>query len=642
MIYRADIDGLRTIAIIPVILFHAKVPYLTGGFVGVDVFFAISGFLITSIIYPQVIEQRFSFFDFYAKRARRLLPAGFAVIFFSIILTAFLFPPDKFTVVVNSAISSFLFVSNMFFWQTSGYFNPVLEIQPLLHTWSLGVEEQFYFVFPIFLAIIAAFSFLRKFLVWFTAMACLISLTIAVVYAPSSTSYVGFYVLPARFYEMGLGALLAIVLINAPVHVINYLHKRLLLREIGLLMIVVAIFTFNASMSFPSFYALLPVIGSLLIIVDHSRRGMLYQFLISSPIVFIGLISYSLYLWHWPLWVGVSWLFEMESAVNILLYLGLTFAVAYISWRFIENPFRQAHNYKKLRLRITAIFSVVVLSLTVGFFAINGNQSVLPITKEKFSMYENALISEPFRDKCTDTKRNNGEYAICELVSHEQPKYRILLWGDSHASALMSSLVNFNLPYSIDAFNTSGCPPLFGIQRKNANDCLMHNEYMKEYLQNNPKQYDLILAVGAWDNYIELDLLSTDSTQDSTQATRDAVLQSETFFEELELPYLYMAQMPKQAHHVPDFFFKNYNSDDVLSSSYLQHQLKVERFIAFFRHPSVVLDFSSALCNKERCMAYDNEMIYYKDAHHISVQFAENLTPLIKSAIHTKLDKKGE
>jgi peptidoglycan/LPS O-acetylase OafA/YrhL len=229
MKYRSDIDGLRAIAVLLVILFHAKTGLFSGGYIGVDVFFAISGFLITSIIYTKILAGNFSFINFYKRRAKRLLPASLFMTLVTLFVFAAMYPPDVFKTLSESAIASVLFFSNLYFWQTSGYFSPNVEIQPLLHTWSLSVEEQFYFLFPLALFSLLMLKLSLRALLSLIAVSCLVSLVLAVIYAPNSLSFIGFYILPTRFYEMGLGALLAIYIINRPDAFQGYKY----LREIG-------------------------------------------------------------------------------------------------------------------------------------------------------------------------------------------------------------------------------------------------------------------------------------------------------------------------------------------------------------------------------------------------------------------------
>lgn len=632
MKYRADIDGLRSIAIIPVILFHAKLDWIRGGYVGVDVFFAISGFLITSIIYPKIIAQQFSFTDFYLRRARRLLPAGYTVVLFSVLSLAFVYPPDQFSILIHSAVSSILFVSNIFFWQTSGYFSPSLELQPLLHTWSLSVEEQFYFLFPAFLVIAVFFRAVQKFIIPIIILACLISLALSVKYAPNSMSFVGFYVLPTRFYEMGLGALLAILMCHGLLNP----TRRLYLREIGIILITLAVFSYNSKLAFPSYYALLPVLGTLLVIADKSQDGVCHHLLCSKPVVFVGLISYSLYLWHWPLLVIINWYWDIESPVMLIAYFALTFLFAYLSYQFIERPFRNPQTYSKPIMRNTANASVIVFIASISYFTVYKNDEVINLPSDALAIYKVGIQNEPYRDECTDVKRLKGYYEICQLHQSHNAKYKILLWGDSHASALMSALVEFSEEINVDAFNTSGCPSLVGIHRKRNQDCYKHNEFIKEYLQSNPKEYDLVLNVSAWNNYIDLDLLEIDGEQNTERALGQGIKLTESFYEQTGIRSLFIAQFPKQETHIPEHYFRAYEDADITSIERESHDIKTQHFRDYFKN-SWVIDFDDSFCDDKKCYGYNKDHLYYQDAHHISVRHAQIIAKQLESEIIRQL-----
>lgn len=614
MTYRPDIDGLRAIAVILVILFHSKISSVPGGYVGVDVFFAISGFLITSIIYRKMQKKQFSFKDFYLRRARRLLPASMFMTLATVLTFATFYPPDLFKVVAESALSSLLFSSNLYFWQQSGYFSASLELQPLLHTWSLSVEEQFYFLFPLGLFILLLLKVNQAGLTLAVAAACILSLILAITYAPNQLSFIGFYVLPTRFYEMGLGALMAIALAHHP----KFGARMKYLREIGMVCILFSVLTFDKHLTFPSYYALLPVIGSLLIIFDGNKSGFIYSLLTSRPAVFFGLISYSLYLWHWPIWVLFNWWFSTDDMVVKVGYYLLVFAVSILSYYIVERPLREPSFYKSLSRRYMAALFALVTFAAFTTLILFSNRPFLPLNEQQFEVYTKAQQKEPLRDECTDTKRLKGYYSICTIKAPENASYKILIWGDSHASALMSALVKFSDKFAIHAMNTSGCPSLMNIRRKRDSDCHLHNDYMKEYLEQNKEKYDLIINVSAWNNYTEFKLFETDTTQ--VDALHQGIAETIEFYADNEIRYMFFQQIPKQEFDVPLHYFRQQFGIIDPETSLKRHEFdKIEaRFKDLFPNEKVFISLTDNLCNKSYCEWKLDNILLYQDNHHLS------------------------
>lgn len=295
--YRPDIDGLRAVAVLAVVLFHAGISSISGGFVGVDVFFVISGFLITTIIVKEIRRGDFSLTVFYERRIRRILPAFFVVMLFSAVVAYSLLLPQDFENFGKSLVAASLSVSNLLFWRESGYFDSTAELKPLLHTWSLGVEEQFYLFFPLLLMFIARF-FKQRWTLWIVliAFSSLLLSAWGAKHQPSAT----FYLLPTRAWELALGGLLAMGGVP-PIHQRFWREIEALL---GLGLIVWGISALTPESSFPGLNALYPCLGAALVIhAGSSGPSMVGNVLSWRPLVLIGLISYSLYLWHWPLLV---------------------------------------------------------------------------------------------------------------------------------------------------------------------------------------------------------------------------------------------------------------------------------------------------------------------------------------------------
>ena len=634
MTYISDIDGLRCLAVMSVIFFHSGFEFIPGGFIGVDIFFALSGFLITSIIYPNILQKTFSFSNFYKRRARRLLPASMAMTFITVLTFSLFYPPDLFAIVADSALASLAFISNIYFWQTTGYFSPSLGFQPLLHTWSLSVEEQFYFIFPLTLFILCSVTIFRKSVFTLLSIACGLSLLLAVIYAPTNLSFIGFYVLPTRFYEMGLGALLAILLCHNP----NIFKTTKLFRECGLFMIVLSLFFYTKKLSFPSFYPLLPIIGTLLIIADNRQKGLIFKFFTFKPFVWIGLLSYSLYLWHWPLWVALKWFVSEPSSGIVFIYFITLFIVSSLSYYFIENPMRKASFYSG-RMKPSLVLGVLLsASSAVLFVSIYSNANLINKPKPEILIYQSALINEPYRSECTDTKRLKGKYKICELSVSTAGKYNILLWGDSHASALMSALVKSNPKLNVYAFNTSGCPPLLAVDRNASADCREHNEYIKKVLNDNPTKFDLVLNVGAWNNYIDYKLVSTDNTYNPRSALLEGISFTANFYYSNGINFLFLAQFPRFENDVPMHYFRDSDSpiQSINSSEFNKYR---ELFTEANLNDNAIVDLSYFMCDELQCLSGKQGLLYYRDSHHISKGFGELISHSLSQRILDKITK---
>jgi len=416
MIYRKEIDGLRALAVLPVMLFHAGFKTFSGGFVGVDIFFVISGYLITSIIIKEINEEQFSLLNFYERRARRILPALYFIIIVTIPFAFFFMHPDDLDNYGQSLVANIFFANNILLWMTSGYWSAAIEFKPLVHTWSLAVEEQYYLIFPILMIIIWPLG--RKFIFWFILILGILSLVAS--HAASKDFVVGnFYLLPTRIWELMMGALAALFLEkrNEVLSSLNYKIKNLL-SLIGFALIVFSIFSFDKNTPFPSFWALFPTFGTLLIILFSDKKNFIGNFLCFKPLVKVGLISYSLYLWHQPLFAFTRLQgFSPPNDLYYIFFIIISFPLAYFSWRFIEIPFRdiKIFNSKKffIYLSLTA-FLILSLGLIIyknsGFYnqydemkspfseAFDGNQNIgfnhLPY--EKF-----------FKNQFVDLKKKN-------------------------------------------------------------------------------------------------------------------------------------------------------------------------------------------------------------------------------------------
>jgi peptidoglycan/LPS O-acetylase OafA/YrhL len=434
--YRPEIDGLRALAVLSVLFFHTEIPGFSGGFVGVDIFYVISGYLITSVIARDVVVRRFSFVSFYDRRIRRIFPALFTVVFFSILAGSVLLIPKDFAVFGKSLIAMTFFVSNIFFKKiggAQGYFGDDSHSQVLLHTWSLSVEEQFYLFFPTTLILLARFAKRRSNeCIWLGAI---VSFAINI-WATYHRPHGAFYFLIPRTWELLLGALLAM---NAVPPL-----KRRVSREIagltGLALIAWAVSVFTTDTTFPGFAVLFPCLGAGLIMYAGGNGPSFVRTILSlRPLVFIGVISYSLYLWHWPIIVFGKYLAagDLTSGDTTLIIL-LSLLMAFISFEFIESPFRGKDSPITRRQIFSFGLAASALSAALGFtiYSSQGFPGRFDVsTRELIS--KNVQRKSDFEFVCSNWKteiKSVADLTLCNIGEGSSKK--IMFWGDSHVQQL--------------------------------------------------------------------------------------------------------------------------------------------------------------------------------------------------------------
>ena len=442
MRYRPEIDGLRAIAVAAVILFHAGFALFSGGFVGVDVFFVISGFLITSIIVEELKTGRFSVLRFYERRARRILPALFMVMAACIPFAYRLLSPDDLKDFAQSLAAICLFASNVLFWGESGYFDTQAELKPLLHTWSLAVEEQFYVVFPLLL--LAAWRLGRVVLLSLIGAIAVVSLFISVDEVRNFPS-AAFYLLPSRAWQLLVGALASFVADRWQAADVRQPAVRLAGEAVGwggVVMIVLALFLFDERTPFPGLNAALPTIGTALVLLCASDRTSVGRMLAWRPLVGLGLISYSAYLWHQPLFAFTKHALLADLPTDLAIVLcAATIVLACLSWRYIEQPFRDRSLISR-----GAVFalSAVGMAAFVGLGFI-GHRMSDRITQIRLQSVEPALRSQ-FRTRESLVADRNAFVAqflpeAGKDFSTDQATKKVLILGDSVSEDLYSALL---------------------------------------------------------------------------------------------------------------------------------------------------------------------------------------------------------
>ncbi|MEB0106776.1 acyltransferase family protein [Pseudomonas sp. MH9.3] len=491
--YRRDIDGLRAIAVLAVVLFHFGVPGVTGGFVGVDVFFVISGFLITSIIWRERQAGRFSFVEFWARRARRILPALFVMIVATLVAGWFLLAPKDYEELGRAAHYQVIFTSNLLFARQHGYFEAASDIKPLLHTWSLAVEEQFYILFPLLLTLLS--SRLKH---WRLALFGVLLVSFGMsVWAVEHEPQKAFFLLHLRAWELLAGAMLA-VLPAREWRASPALAQWVSLGAMGL--ILIAVFGFDSQTAFPGAAALLPVLGVVGLIWANGQQYTWVGRLLSSKVmVGLGLISYSWYLWHWPVFVYANYAaVDGLSATELGALMLLSLVLGYLSWRFVETPFRE----KRLlatRKAILVAAAVGILSIGLTGVALRKADGVPSRLSEQALRYAQAKKWSPELMACMADKDTPDERLFCHF-GPKNPAVSALVWGDSHATALIPALEIGAKKHDISLMEASfaGCVPLDGLE--NIARCAHFNRRVEKAMSERPIS-DVVLAA-RWSLYL--------------------------------------------------------------------------------------------------------------------------------------------
>jgi peptidoglycan/LPS O-acetylase OafA/YrhL len=499
MNYRREIDGLRAVAVIPVILFHAGLSWFSGGYVGVDVFFVISGYLITTILISEMEVGSFSIARFYERRARRILPALFFVMLATIPFAWVLMLPTQFKDYSEGLAAVSLFVSNILFWSKEDYFAPAAEDNPLLHTWSLAVEEQFYILFPLLLLALWRYGKNPVFyaVVFLTCVSLLLS-----EYGWRHHPSANFYMLHSRAWELGAGAICAFLLMGRKPWSSEFLSL------LGLGLILTSVFIYDETIPFPSLYALLPVVGTMLIILFSSPKTLTAKILSVKVLVGIGLISFSAYLWHQPLFAFARIASKFEPSLLMMLGLsGLSIVLAYGTWRYVEKPFREKRvkmfSSRVLILSWSGLAGVIFIAFGLYVHATNGMISRFDGHEKKVLLdsikYKRVIRTQAYeRFECFFDQSQDSSILINNNCIDLDLDGRIVLFGDSEAAHYIEGLKASYLEGSVFQWTGASCRPF--IHTGQSVRCRKFLDLFFEHVNPDLTELDRVLISANWSN----------------------------------------------------------------------------------------------------------------------------------------------
>ena len=641
--YRPDVDGLRALAIVPVVFYHYGFAMFSGGFVGVDVFFVISGFLITSLIHREMIEGRFSIRHFYERRIRRIFPALFVMLAAATVAAAIILFPLDFEHYADSLFATAFFASNFEFWREAGYFDVSATLKPLLHLWSIAVEEQFYLLFPALLLAIGTSSRATLLAVTGAFFAASFAFSVwAVSHAPSAA----FYLLPSRLWELMLGAMLAL----APLPVPSLRVLREILAIAGFACIVAAVALFKSSQAFPGTAALLPCVGAALIIYSGQQATFVRSLLSAKPVVFVGLISFSLYLWHWPILVFAQ--IALDHALvpwESWAFIALSLALAVLSWRFVELPVRRS-----TALTWRPLFGGAAAAMAVTAICGAGVASAGGMPGRLQPEIRNILAEErdhePRMDICFGmVARDVRDGRLCRIGSTSTQTPSFILWGDSHADALLPAVERVAEQHGRAGLfaGTNSCAPLLGVKRTDSAKCAPFNNAVSALALN--KNITEVILDARWANNAGAPAPGTMLVYDGDGRGGDLASAEAVFSRGLERTVrllsdagkhvVIVAPVPEAGYSVPRVMAHLRMAGNKIEptrdlSAFLAKDKFVFSILARMQkiYGAQILYPHQILCATGTCKLALNDRPLYRDEHHLSVFGAMQLLPIVSQA----------
>lgn len=660
MKYRREIDGLRAVAVLPVILFHAGFTAFGGGYIGVDIFFVISGYLITTILISDREAGTYSLWRFYERRARRILPALFLVLACCVPFAWMWIPPDPLEDFARSLAFTVLFISNVHFLEHSGYFDVSADLRPLLHTWSLAVEEQFYILFPALLWALGRFRRGRHVAVFALCAAASIAMAI---WGAWNMPGENFFFTPSRLWELLAGSICAAVLLNRPQ------MRSEALAALGLALIVGSVFWLGPDDPSPSGYTLVPIVGAMLVILFAARETLTARALSWRPMVGIGLISYSLYLWHQPIFAFArirGWSMAVPGLIWALI--ALSFALAVLSWAFVERPFRRSGWLPSRSAVFGASLGGIVAFGAMGFtvLALNGvPQRLDGKGPEAYLDLFTKDETENLGGSCPGgAPESPGD--LCLMRDSEEASTTIAVMGDSHAGAILPAFDEIAAMRHIGVLHGihPACPPLLGVYLVNggqsAQEC--HDRVRAHAEEAVARGVDMVFLAARWSLYVKGDvpskprrfMISTDP-DNRRQSDAEWFVSFETGLRETISHYrdagirvVVLDQVPQQVvlpinvlgqailRDLPEAEFEADIARSFIDTRVHDELMRGARTILVDVADDLGAELISVNAFFERDGRYAwllNRVLLYKDADHISAPAAHAVAPLLDKAL---------
>ena len=620
--YRDDIDGLRAIAVLAVIAFHANSRLVPGGFAGVDVFFVISGYLITGLILSALETGTFRFSEFTARRIKRLFPAYIAVSLVTLAVSSWLLIPNDYLFYTTSLAASWAFVSNVFFSMLSwGYFGQRMEEFPLLHTWSLSVEEQFYFLYPVVLIVL--FRHCRKHMVAVLAVA---GVVLAVISQLKTGELKSYFLLSSRAHELIVGALTFFVLRRFPARPGGL---SVTLSVSGMSLVIGSFLLINKELPFPGVNSLFPCIGTALLIYGCRGENVVSATLSTRPLVLIGLLSYSLYLWHWPVFAFLKYRQVALSLSVGIAAIAVSFALAYVTWKFIEMPLRRNDGlgFRPTLLRLYAVPAALFMGIGLFSYATEGApQRFSSDLRELISSYSfERDLTRSCSVRAEDYREVTLDYlmANCAFGAADPARARVLLMGDSHAHHFKPFVDQLARDAGMKAVYhvQGGCFPteLQATARHPENGpdtCQRRNADLLRMARH----VDYVVLAGFWASEPERDL------EKELRHVVDAIVAAGA------TPVIFK----DNAFHVPDlsrcilYRRRGWMASEtdchipylLAADAQARYDAIIDRMQAV--HPkTIVIDPKRVMCNDAECLTWVSNTALYKDSNHLNARAAQ-------------------
>ena len=647
--YRPEIDGLRAVAVIPVILFHLGFNWIGGGYFGVDIFFVISGYLITSIILKKLNLGVFKFSNFWKRRIKRILPLLFTVIIAVLLVAYFIaFRPNLITYSQDAIAATFSYSNISLLMKFSDYWSSTAEDSPFLHTWSLAVEEQFYLLYPFIL-----FFLFKKGVSIYKSLIIIILISLGVfyygsVYHPNAT----FFLLPTRAWELALGGLIGVVRID---RVLKRSFKDVL-PALGLILILISFFVLTGNDSI-GLYAVLPVLGAAMIIFFSDQEDIIGRFLSQKPLVFIGKISYSLYLWHWPIIVFSDFYLQgaEHNTTSVLLILGLTFLLSVISYFFIENLTRKWKHTIKLNILLVFVIILIYAIFNSGYINLKYQNSfetvefyglyydITPKVKEDkgFNKLKREGIIAPRRDSV-----NSMSYAQSGIIKGDKDgNPEMVIIGDSHGAMWAKAIDEIGTELNLKrSFYTSvGNSPFFNVSEVDKQyktkgfDQKQRKQYAESILRNLKKWKPKTLIISCkWSSIKEEGVRDFESLLNLTSEINSNVILIN------QPPIINAIGENNSSQYISFLGYLPNGKEQYINIKETAEVINANVFLKSLSQKFdniTVLDVHSRFMKNDKALIIDNKNILYYDDDHLSYQGTELFKSSLKNLINIKTNK---